>query len=109
MTSSFDWTKHRSDSALGCVGIETKGQLFGAPCEIQFTMVSIWLVPPIVQAVGWRWAFGVLALGPVFGVAAMARLRGLHEAALGQTSCALTRTGLCRLADISASHSNRGP
>ncbi len=44
------------------------------------TMVSIWLVPPIVQAIGWRWAFATLAVGPVFGVAAMARLRALPEA-----------------------------
>jgi len=44
------------------------------------TMVSIWLIPPIVQAIGWRWAFGVLAVGPIFGVAAMARLRALPEA-----------------------------
>jgi MFS family permease len=43
------------------------------------TMVSIWLIPPVVQAVGWRWAFALLALGPVFGVTAMARLRALPE------------------------------
>lgn len=38
------------------------------------TMVSIQLVPPAVQVVGWRWAFAVLALGPVFGIAAIRRL-----------------------------------
>jgi len=27
------------------------------------TMASIWLVPPIVRVVGWRWAFAMLALG----------------------------------------------
>jgi MFS family permease len=44
------------------------------------TMVTIWLVPPVVAVVGWRWAFATLAVGPFLGVAAMARLRGLPEA-----------------------------
>jgi MFS family permease len=38
------------------------------------TMVSIQLVPPAQAIVGWQWAFAVLALGPVFGIAAIARL-----------------------------------
>jgi MFS family permease len=38
------------------------------------TMVSIQLVPPVQQAVGWRWAFVMLALGPAFGIAAIRRL-----------------------------------
>ncbi len=45
------------------------------------TMASIELVPLAVTAVGWRWAFAVLAPGPALGVAAMLRLRGLPEAA----------------------------
>ena len=45
------------------------------------TMVSIELVPLAVTAVGWRWAFAVLAPGPALGVVAMLRLRGLPEAA----------------------------
>lgn len=45
------------------------------------TMVSIWMVPPLVDLVGWRWAFAALAIGPFLGVAAMARLRTLPEAA----------------------------
>ena len=44
------------------------------------TTLSIWLIPPMVAAVGWRWAFASLAVGPFLGVAAMARLRGLPEA-----------------------------
>ena len=44
------------------------------------TLISIWLIPVAVRVAGWRWAFAVLALGPVLGVAAMARLRGLPEA-----------------------------
>jgi MFS family permease len=44
------------------------------------TMVTIWLVPPLVGWVGWSWAFAALAVGPALGVAAMGRLRGLPEA-----------------------------
>jgi MFS family permease len=44
------------------------------------TTLSIWLIPPIVGAVGWRWAFATLAVGPALGVLAMARLRALPEA-----------------------------
>lgn len=43
------------------------------------TMFSIWLVPPLAQAIGWRWAFTALAVGPLLGVLAMARLRALPE------------------------------
>lgn len=38
------------------------------------TMVSIQLIPPIVRIAGWRWAFVVLSLGPMFGIAAIRRL-----------------------------------
>jgi hypothetical protein len=38
------------------------------------TMVSIQLVPPVEQLVGWRWAFAMLALGPAVGIAAIQRL-----------------------------------
>jgi MFS family permease len=44
------------------------------------TTLTIWLIPPVVAAVGWGWAFATLALGPALGVAAMARLRALPEA-----------------------------
>jgi hypothetical protein len=46
------------------------------------TMASIWLIPPAVGLIGWRWAFALLAVGPALGVAAMARLRTLPEARL---------------------------
>jgi MFS family permease len=45
------------------------------------TMVSIWLTPPLVRLVSWKWAFAMLALGPLFGVVSMARLRAIPEAA----------------------------
>jgi len=38
------------------------------------TMVTIQLVPAIARASSWRWAFPVLAIGPVLGIAAIARL-----------------------------------
>ena len=44
------------------------------------TTLSIWLIPPLAGALGWRWAFATLAVGPFLGVAAMARLRRLPEA-----------------------------
>jgi MFS family permease len=43
------------------------------------TMVSIWLIPPVVRMVGWNWAFAMLAPGPALGVLAMARLRASPE------------------------------
>jgi hypothetical protein len=43
------------------------------------TMISIWLIPPVVTAIGWRWAFALLAPGPALGVLAMGRLRALPE------------------------------
>ena len=43
------------------------------------TTFSIKLIPVLVDAVGWRYAFAALAPGPVFGVLAMLRLRSLPE------------------------------
>jgi MFS family permease len=43
------------------------------------TIASIWLIPLVVQHVGWRWVFAVLAPGPAAGIVAMARLRALPE------------------------------
>ncbi|MCP4964411.1 MAG: MFS transporter [bacterium] len=39
------------------------------------TLVTIRGVPLLADAWGWRWAFPVLALGPLLGIAAMVRLR----------------------------------
>jgi hypothetical protein len=39
------------------------------------TLITIHLMPFFVDAVGWRYAFVPLAIGPVLGVWAMARLR----------------------------------
>lgn len=41
------------------------------------TVVTIWLVPLLRDALTWRWAFAFLAPGPALGTAAMIRLRSL--------------------------------
>lgn len=46
------------------------------------TLFTIHLVPWIAELWGWRHAFAILALGPVIGIVAMARLRTLPESAL---------------------------
>lgn len=45
------------------------------------TVVTIWLIPVVEDAVTWQWAFAILALGPLTGIAAMLRLKSLPEAA----------------------------
>jgi MFS family permease len=44
------------------------------------TLFTLRMIPPLRDLVGWQWAFAVLALGPVFGIWSMLRLRGLPEA-----------------------------
>jgi len=44
------------------------------------TTISIQLIPRMVDWVGWRYAFAIVAPGPIFGVLAMLRLRSLPEA-----------------------------
>jgi len=45
------------------------------------TVVTIRLIPSAERWLGWRWAFMLLAIGPVVGIWAMARLRCLPESA----------------------------
>jgi MFS family permease len=45
------------------------------------TVATIWLIPVLESAVGWRWAFAFLAPGPALGVVAMLRLKRSPEAA----------------------------
>jgi MFS family permease len=44
------------------------------------TTISIELIPYFVNAVGWQYAFAILAPGPLLGVFVMLRLRALPEA-----------------------------
>jgi MFS family permease len=43
------------------------------------TTLTIQLVPPIVGAVGWQWAFPLFAVGPAAGIAAIRRLLTLKQ------------------------------
>jgi MFS family permease len=45
------------------------------------TIVTIRLLPPVVDLVGWRWAFAPLAVGPALGSLAMWRLMRSADAA----------------------------
>jgi hypothetical protein len=44
------------------------------------TLVTIHLIPHMVEAFGWRYAFALLSVGPFLGCLAMARLRSMKEA-----------------------------
>ena len=38
------------------------------------TTITIQIIPPLVNLVGWQWAFPVLAIGPALGIASIKRL-----------------------------------
>jgi hypothetical protein len=44
------------------------------------TCATIYLLPKVAGAIGWRWSMSVLAIGPAFGVWAMLALRRRSEA-----------------------------
>jgi MFS family permease len=77
-----------ADSAQfsSCVTELGDPQYIGTALTIQMcigfllTTISIQLIPPLVDLIGWRYAFVILAPGPLFGVISMLRLRGLPEA-----------------------------
>lgn len=77
-----------ADSAQfsACVTELGDPQYIGTALTIQtclgflLTTISIELIPLIVNVIGWRYAFAILAPGPLFGVLAMLQLRGLPEA-----------------------------
>jgi MFS family permease len=69
-----------------CVTELGNQQYLGTALTIQtcigflLTSISIELVPVFLKAAGWRYAFMILAPGPLLGVVAMLRLRSLPEA-----------------------------
>jgi MFS family permease len=77
-----------ADSAQfsACVTELGDPQYIGTALTIQtclgflLTTISIELIPRLVAIVGWRYTFSILALGPLFGVISMLRLRALPEA-----------------------------
>ena len=78
-----------ADSAQfsACVTELGDQQYIGTALTIQtclgflLTTISILLIPGIERLVGWRYAFVLLAPGPLFGVISMLRLRSLPESA----------------------------
>lgn len=44
------------------------------------TLFTLRMIPPLVDRLGWEYAFLILALGPTFGIWSMLRLRRLPEA-----------------------------
>jgi MFS family permease len=44
------------------------------------TLITVRLVPNLVDSVGWEWSFAFLALGPLFGIWAMRQLKRSPEA-----------------------------
>ena len=78
-----------ADSAQfsACVTELGDPQYIGTALTIQtclgflLTTISIELIPRFVSLVSWRYAFAILAPGPLFGVMSMLRLRRLPEAA----------------------------
>ncbi|HEY1415038.1 MAG TPA: MFS transporter [Caulobacteraceae bacterium] len=79
-----------ADSAQFSAGVTelSPPELIGTMLTVQtcagftLTLVTIHLLPILAGAVGWRFAFAPLALGPFFGVWAMSRLRARPEATL---------------------------
>lgn len=77
-----------ADSAQfsACVTELGDPQYLGTALTIQtclgflLTTISIELIPHVERFAGWRFAFAVLAPGPLLGVISMLRLRGLPEA-----------------------------
>lgn len=76
-----------ADSAQfsSCVTELGDQQYIGTALTIQMcigfllTTISIQIIPPLVNLIGWRYAFMILAPGPLLGVLAMLRLRSLPE------------------------------
>lgn len=77
-----------ADSAQfsACVTELGDPQYLGTALTIQtslgflLTTISIELIPQVERILGWRFAFVILAPGPLFGMIAMMRLRSLPEA-----------------------------
>jgi len=43
------------------------------------TAVTIWLIPLLVETIGWHWAFAFLAPGPTLGILSMLKLKSLKN------------------------------
>jgi MFS family permease len=54
------------------------------------TMLPMQLVPLIAQRTGWRWAFAILALGPLAGIAAIRRFASLRKTEIQRANLSLS-------------------
>jgi MFS family permease len=54
------------------------------------TMLPMQIVPAIAGRAGWRWAFVILALGPVAGIAAIKRLAALRKISVDAAALSAT-------------------
>ena len=65
------------------------------------TLVTIHLIPVVVDLIGWRFAFSILVPGPVIGILAMWRLRQSPDAArLAGADKSLTDREFCTISLI---------
>ncbi len=77
-----------ADSAQfsACISELCQAEYLGTALTLQtsvgflLTLVTIRLIPPLVDWVGWRWAFAFLSLGPAAGIWAMGTLRKMPAA-----------------------------
>lgn len=77
-----------ADSAQFSTGVAelsqpgTQGTMLTMQTAIGFaiTVITVQGLPAWVELVGWQWGFAPLALGPLFGIVAMLKLRALPEA-----------------------------
>jgi sugar phosphate permease len=77
-----------ADSAQfsACVSELCRAEYVGTALTLQtslgflLTLITIRLIPVLVDLLGWSWAFAFLSIGPAVGVMAMARLRSMPSA-----------------------------
>ncbi len=71
-----------SASVMELAEPERVGTMVTAQTSIGFmlTLITIHMVPEVVEIIGWEWAFWTVAIGPLLGFIAMGRLRRLPDA-----------------------------
>lgn len=71
-----------SSSVMELADPERVGTMVTAQTCIGFllTLVTIHMLPHVVELIGWEWAFWSIAIGPLLGFLAMARLRAHPDA-----------------------------
>ena len=81
----FEIFENPRPAGFALLGICT-GVLVGTMLMVQtsigflLTLLTIHMIPPLVDAIGWGYAFAPLAIGPFLGILAMGRLRAHPDA-----------------------------